>query len=219
MRKKTVRAVLFGPQGCGKGTQGQLLADRFDIPLIGAGDLFRAEISARTQLGKLVKQYVESGKLAPDELVNAVITSQLKKHDLSRGFILDGYPRNIEQANSMDRLSKINLAIYLKIPDVEAVRRLAGRRQCTHCKSNFHVTDAPPVKPGVCAVCGGPLKKRADDVEDVIRQRLAAFHFMTEPMASYYRQQGVLLQINAEQSIQYVFADLVKKLARLGFGG
>ncbi len=218
MRKKTVRAVLFGPQGCGKGTQGQLLADRFDIPLIGAGDLFRDEITAKTQLGRLVKQYVESGKLAPDELVNAVIASQLKKYDLSRGYILDGYPRNIEQANYMDRLSKINLAIYLKISDQEAVRRLSGRRQCADCKSNFHTSDAPPVKTGVCSVCGGPLKKRADDVEDIIRQRLAAFHFMTEPMASYYRQQGVLLQINAEQSIQYVFADLIKKLARLGFG-
>lgn len=218
MRKKTVRAVLFGPQGCGKGTQGQLLADRFDIPLIGAGDLFRAEITAKTQLGKLVKQYVESGKLAPDELVNAVIASQLKKLDLSHGFILDGYPRNIEQANSMDRLAKINLAIYMKIPDKEAVRRLSGRRQCADCKTIFHITDAPPVKPNICSVCGGQLKKRTDDVEDVIRQRLAAFHFMTEPMAAYYRQQGVLLQINGEQSIQYVFADLIKKMARLGFG-
>jgi len=218
MRKKTIRAVLFGPQGCGKGTQGQLLADRFDIPLIGAGDLFRSEIAAKTQLGKLAKQYVDSGKLAPDELVNAVILSQLKKYDLSRGYILDGYPRNIEQANSMDRLSKINLAIYIKISDAEAIRRLAGRRQCTDCKSTFHLTDAPSAKPGICSICSGPLKKRADDVEDIIRQRLAAFHFVTEPLAAYYRQQGVLLQINGEQSIQYVFADLIKKMAKLGFG-
>lgn len=218
MSRKTIRAVLFGPQGCGKGTQGQLLAERFDIPLIGAGDLFRAEITSRTHLGKLVKDYVDSGKLAPDELVNAVLASQLKKHDLSRGYILDGYPRNVEQAGYFDRLSKVNLAVYIKISDKEAVRRLSGRRQCAKCKTNYHVTDAPPAKPNICSVCGGKLAKRADDVEDIIRQRLAAFHFMTEPMASYYRQQGVLLQINGEQSIQYVFADITKKMARLGFG-
>jgi len=218
MLRKKIKAVLFGPQGCGKGTQGQLLADRFDIPLIGAGDLFRAEISARTQLGKLVKSHVDRGALAPDELVNAVIASQLKKLDLSRGFILDGYPRNVEQATQMDRIMKVNLAVYIKISDKEAVRRLMGRRQCKRCKFVYHLTDAPPAKPDVCSICGGPLMRRADDTEDVIRQRLAAFHFMTEPLVTYYRQQGVLLAINGEQSIPYVFEDLVKKMAKLGFG-
>lgn len=219
MIRKKVKAVLFGPQGCGKGTQGQLLSERFDIPLIGAGDLFRAEISTKTQLGKLAKSYVDRGALAPDELVNAVIMSQLKKLDLSRGFILDGYPRNVEQASYLDRLAKVNLAIYLKISDKEAVRRLVGRRQCKDCKFVYHLTDAPPVKPDICSLCGGPLIKRADDTEDIIRQRLAAFHFMTEPLASYYRQQGVLLTINADQTIPDVFADLIKKMARLGYGG
>ncbi len=216
MRKK-IRAVLFGPQGCGKGTQGQLLADRFDIPLVGAGDLFRAEISARSQLGKLAKSYVERGALAPDELVNAVIASQLKKVDLARGFILDGYPRNVEQATYLDRIMKVNLAVYIKITDKEAVRRLQGRRQCKRCKFTYHLTDAPPAKSNQCSICGGPLIKRADDTEDIIRQRLAAFHFMTEPLVSYYRQQGVLLPINGEQSIPYVFEDMIKKMAKLGF--
>ncbi len=217
MVRKKVKAVLFGPQGCGKGTQGNLLSDRLGVPLIGAGELFRSEITAGSQLGKLVQDYVSSGTLAPDELVNAVVANQLKRLDLTRGYVLDGYPRNIEQANYLDRLTKVNLAIYLKISDQEAVRRLSGRLQCSACKFVFHETKSPPAKPGICSICGGKLYRRDDDTEDVIRRRLAAFHFMTEPMATYYRQRGVLLQVNAEQSIPYVFQDIMKKIIKLGF--
>ena len=218
MARKKIHAVLFGPQGCGKGTQGQLLAERFCIPLIGAGELFREEISEGTKLGMLVKEYVEHGSLAPDELVNAVMTNRLKKTNLEKGFILDGFPRNVEQAHHLDRLLKINLAIYLRLSDKEAIRRLVGRRQCKSCKAVFHVTDVPTPEPNVCPICGGKLVKRDDDVEDLIVRRLAAFHFMTEPLVSYYRQKGTLLTINAEQPIGEVFKDIVKKMAKLGFG-
>ncbi len=217
MIKQRIRAVLFGPQGCGKGTQGELLADRFDVPVIGSGEMFRAEITEKTHLGKIVQEYVDSGLLAPDEVVNAVVQQRLQKLDLSKGFILDGYPRNVEQATHLDRIMKINLAIHVKISDTEAVRRLLGRRQCAKCKYVYNVTEAPPAIENVCSVCGGPIVKRADDTEDVIRRRLATFHFMTEPLASYYRQRGVLLVVNGEQSIPYVFEDLVKKMAKLGF--
>jgi adenylate kinase len=217
MTKAKIRAVLFGPQGCGKGTQGELLADRFDIPLVGAGELFRAEIAEGTQLGMLVKEYVEHGSLAPDELVNAVMANRLKKTQLEKGFILDGYPRNVEQATQLDRLLKINLAIYLKISDKEAVRRLEGRRQCKNCKSIFHVEEAPPPLPDTCSICGGKLIRRSDDYEEAIVRRLAAFHFMTEPLVIYYRQRGTLLTINAEQPIHEVFRDITKKMAKLGF--
>ena len=219
MSKKRLRATIFGAQGSGKGTQGQLLADRFDIPLIGSGELFRAEITEGTSLGKLVKQHVNEGTLAPDELVNAVITHRLKKLDLSHGFLLDGYPRNVEQGQHLDRLAKVNLAIHIKISDKEAVRRLLGRVQCTACKQVYHLTDAPPIKPGLCALCGHALIRRADDSEEVIRSRLAAYHFMTEPLTSFYRQRGVLLNINGEQPIPYVFEDILKKMAKLGFVG
>jgi adenylate kinase len=217
MMKQRIRAVLFGPQGCGKGTQGELLADRFDVPVIGSGEMFRAEISEKTHLGKIVQEYVDSGLLAPDEVVNAVVQQRLQKLDLSKGSILDGYPRNVEQATHLDRIMKINLAIHVKISDTEAVRRLLGRRQCAKCKYVYNVTEAPPAIENVCSVCGGVIVKRADDTEDVIRRRLATFHFMTEPLASYYRQRGVLLVVNGEQSIPYVFEDLVKKMAKLGF--
>lgn len=218
MSRKKIRAILFGPQGCGKGTQGQLLAERFDIPLIGAGDLFREEIAEGTQLGLMVKEYVDHGSLAPDELVNAVITHRLKKTDLSKGFILDGFPRNVEQAQHLDKLLKVNLAIYLRMSDTEAMRRLLGRRQCETCRALFHVTDIPSPKPDTCSVCTGRLIRRADDEEETIVRRLATFHFITEPLVSYYRQKGTLLTIQAEQSVGEVFHDAIKKMAKLGFG-
>ena len=217
MISKKLRAVIFGPQGCGKGTQGQLLSDRFGVPLIGAGDLFRAEIAEKTQMGKLAKRHVDRGDLAPDELGNAIIAVQLKKQPIQNGFILDGYPRNVEQATFLDKIVKINLAIYFKISDAEAVRRLTGRLQCSRCRHVYHVTDAPPAKPGICSICGGKLYHREDDTEPIIRRRLATFHFMTEPLASFYRQRGALLVVNGEQAIPYVFEDLTKKMAKLGF--
>lgn len=217
MKKKHLRAILFGPQGCGKGTQGQLLADRFDIPLIGVGEMFRAEIAEGTTLGKLAKKYVESGVLAPDELVNAIVANRLKRSNITRGFILDGYPRNVEQATHLDRIAKVNLALQIKISDKEAVHRLTGRLQCVACKQVYHEIESPPIKPGVCVLCGKKLKRRNDDTEELVRSRLATYHFMTEPISAYYRQRGALLNINGEQAIPYVFEDIMKKLAKLGF--
>ncbi len=217
MLKTKIYAVLFGPQGCGKGTQGWLLAERFDLPLIGSGDMFRAEIAEKTHLGKLIKTYVDKGLLAPDDIVNAVVAHRLQRLDLSHGFILDGYPRNVEQAMHLDRIVNINLAVYIRMSDTEAVRRLVGRRQCVRCSAIYHVTDVPSIKPDICTVCGGKLKPRSDDTKDAIRKRLASFHFMTEPLAAYYRQRGVLLVVNGEQAIPYVFEDLIKKMAKLGF--
>jgi len=217
MKQKNLQAVVFGPQGSGKGTQGLLLAERFNIPLVGAGDLFRAEMSQQSTLGNLVSQYVTQGLLAPDDLVNAVMARQLKKLDLTKGFILDGYPRNVEQAMHLDKLIKIKLAVQIKISDEEAVARLSGRTQCKKCKTVYHDKFAPPAKKGICSLCGEPLVQRADDTQDVIMQRLEAYHLLTAPMASYYRQKAILLTINGEQPIQYVFEDVIKKIAKLGF--
>lgn len=216
-KKKTIHVVLFGPQGCGKGTQGQLLTERFSIPFVSAGDMFRDEIAEKTHLGLLIDEYVNRGLLAPDEVVNAIVARRLQALDLSHGFVLDGYPRNVEQAIHLDRLMKINLAIYLKISDKESLRRLAGRLQCPICKQVYHVTDAPPLKSGKCSVCGSRLIRREDDTEELIRHRLVTYHFMTEPLMAYYRQRGVLLTVNGEQPIAYVFQDIIKRMAKLGF--
>ncbi|MBU1033275.1 MAG: nucleoside monophosphate kinase [Patescibacteria group bacterium] len=217
MAKKRLRAIMFGPPGSGKGTQGQLLADRFDVPHVSTGELFRAEIAGKSAQGKMLKKYVEAGALVPDELTNAVVTNQLKRMDLRKGFVLDGYPRNVEQATHLNRVVKINIAVQLRVADVEAVRRLVGRVQCVDCEQVYHKTDSPPIKPGMCALCGGNLIKRNDDTKNLIRKRLETFHFMTEPLVSYYRQKGVLLTINGEQAIPYVFEEIMKKTAKLGF--
>lgn len=218
MKHKRLRAVIFGPQGSGKGTQGELLADRFDVPLVGAGDLFRAEIAKDTALGKLVKQSVKEGRLAPDETVNGIMSHQLKSLDLSRGFLLDGYPRNVDQAQYLQRLLPPNVAIALKLSDAEAVKRLVDRLQCQRCKHVFSRHALPSSIPsGKCIYCGGTLEHRSDDTEKIIRARLTTYHFMTEPLLRYYRERGILLAVNGEQRIEDVFEDLIKRLAKLGF--
>lgn len=217
MRRKRVRGIIFGPQGSGKSTQGHLLAEWFDIPFIGSGELLRQEIQEKTSLGMLVEQYVAHGMLAPDELVNAIIKKRLKDLDMEGGFLLDGYPRNIEQAEDLDKHLSIDLAIHLKMTDAIALRRLLGRLYCPACRSVFHELESPPAIPGICSVCGGPLKRRDDDQEETIRHRLMAYRFMTEPMTTYYRQRGVLLSVNADQPIPFLFQELIKKMAKLGF--
>lgn len=217
MAKKHLHAVLFGPQGCGKGTQGKLLSQYFGISLIGTGDLFRAEIAEETPPGLLIKSYVDKGMLVPDELANAIIQRRL--HDVGKkgGFILDGYPRNVEQAEALDRVTQITLAIQLRVSDQESVWRLRGRRQCPSCRLMYHLQAAPPKTENTCDACGVALVKRKDDEEDIIKTRLAAYHFMTEPLASYYRQRGVLLAVNGEQSIRSLFDELTRKIKKLGF--
>ena len=165
----------------------------------------------------MVEQYVAHGMLAPDELVNAILKKQVKDLDTQTGFLLDGYPRNVEQAEDLDKYLKIDIAIHVKISDELALKRLLGRLYCPDCRSIFHEIDSPPALPGICSVCGGKLKHRDDDQEDVIRNRLMEYRFMTEPMAGYYRQRGVLLTINGDQPIPFLFQELVKKMGKLGF--
>lgn len=217
MRRRCLRVTLFGPQGCGKGTQGQLLADRYGVPLIGSGDVFREEIAEGTALGRLVDEYVRAGVLAPDELVHAIVRKHMQTLDAEKGFVLDGYPRNVEQAAGLDRWLPIYLAIQLKLSDVEAVHRLEGRRQCASCRTVFHIQMAKPSSFGRCSLCGGLLHRREDDKPDIVRHRLEGYHYMTEPLAAYYRQRGVLLVVNADQTIEQVFADATHKMQRLGF--
>ncbi len=217
MPRKRVRALIFGPQGSGKSTQGRLVADWFDIPWISSGDLFRQEIEERSPLGKLAEEYVQHGMLAPDEVVQAIMKKRLAGLDTEKGFVLDGYPRNVEQAESMDRFLRINIAIQIKISDEEAVSRLSKRLYCPACHAVFHTEEAPPALPGICSLCQSPLRRREDDAEEVVRSRLMAYHFMTEPMASHYRQRGTLLSLNGEQPIPSLFQEVIRKMTKLGF--
>ncbi len=218
MRRKKLRAVCFGPQGAGKSVQAALLAERFDVPLVSSGEALRAEMAEDSAIGDLVSEYVDAGMFAPDELANAILTRRLKSLDSNAEFVLDGYPRNVEQAETLDRFARITIAIQLKISDTCAVKRLAGRLVCDSCHAALQrdgMMTASGPKP--CPVCGGTLVMRPKDEEETARRRLAAYHFMTEPLAAYYRQRGVLLAINGEQTVSDLFDELTKKLAKLGF--
>jgi adenylate kinase len=213
MRRKRLRAVIFGPQGAGKSLQASLVAERFDVPMVSSGEAFRAEIGENTAIGDLVSEYVSAGMFAPDELSNAILTKRLKTIDLNGGFVLDGYPRNVEQAETLDRFARVTLAVQIKLPDASAVKRLTERLVCPSCRATTPRSGAT----SVCSVCAGPLEARPKDEEEPVRRRLAAYHFMTEPLAAYYRQRGVLLAVNGEQTASDLFDELVRKLAKLGF--
>lgn len=218
MRRKKLRAVFFGPQGAGKSVQASMLAERFDVPFVSSGEAFRSEIAEKTAIGDLVSEYVSAGMFAPDELANAILTKRLKVLDPDAGFVIDGYPRNVEQAETLDRFARITLAIQLKISDTSSVKRLAGRLVCRSCHVALQRDGMMTAsKPKPCPVCGGVLEFRAKDEEDAVRRRLAAYHFMTEPLAGYYRQRGVLLAVNGEQAVSDLFDELTRKLAKLGF--
>ncbi len=215
MARVRLRALLFGPNGAGKTTQGQLLAERYGVPFVSAGNVLRAEIKEKTAIGKMVESYVDAGMLAPDELVDAIVLKRLKGLAMERGYVLDGFPRNVEQAVALDKLLKPNLSIQLKLPDAVAIKRLRGRLVCEQCRSVFHREFG--ISSMQCTVCSGKLTTRKDDAEDAVRRRLAVYHFMTEPLAAHYRQRGILLAVNADQSIADLYEELCKKTQKLGF--
>ncbi len=219
MARTYIRAALFGPQGAGKTTQAQLMSEWFGVPCISSGELLRGEVQEGTPLGQLVTRYVEHGVLAPDEVVNAIFRKRLASLlTAARGFVLDGLPRNVEQAEDLDQYAKINLAIHFKLSDAVAESRLLGRIFCASCQAVYHEEYVPLVKSGVCSVCGGRVERRQEDADDgSVRDRLLAYHFMTEPLTTYYRQRGVLLSINADQPIPFLFQEVIRKLSKLGF--
>ncbi len=215
--RKRLRAVFIGPPGSGKFTQAQRLARAFGVPLLSSGTCLRKEIEEGSPLGKLVREYVEYGMLAPDELVNAIVLKQLRAPSLEKGFVLEGYPRNIEQASSLERLAKMSLAVHLKIDDEIAQTRVKERRECAYCGQVFHLTAVPPGPLETCTECGHGLQGRGSDVADAFYSRAAVYHFMTEPLVGYYRQRGILLSVKAEQPVTSLEQELFRKAKKLGF--
>ncbi|GAB2914749.1 adenylate kinase [Streptomyces mayteni] len=198
-----MRIVLVGPPGAGKGTQAALLAQRLDIPHISTGDLFRANISQGTELGRQVESILRSGGLVPDEVTIAMAADRMAKPDAEDGFLLDGFPRNIGQAKALDALLveqglRLDAVLDLEVPEDEVVKRIAGRRTCRKDSSHtFHVEYKQPKAEGVCDECGGELYQREDDQEETVRKRLAIYHEETEPIIDYYREQGLVVTITA----------------------
>ena len=214
-----MRIVLVGPPGAGKGTQAAFLAKNLSIPHISTGDLFRANISQGTPLGKQAKAYMDAGNLVPDEVTIAMAKDRMGQPDAQRGFLLDGFPRNVSQAEALDDMlktesMKLDAVLDLEVPEDEVVKRIAGRRVCRNESSHvFHVTYSPPKKERVCDVCGGELYQRDDDREDTVRKRLEVYHSQTEPIIDYYRAQGLVVTISALGKVEDVTGRAMAALA------
>ncbi|MFE9096014.1 adenylate kinase [Streptomyces sp. NPDC007264] len=198
-----MRIVLVGPPGAGKGTQAAFLAKNLSIPHISTGDLFRANISQQTELGKLAKSYMDAGNLVPDEVTIAMAKDRMEQPDAEHGFLLDGFPRNVSQAQALDETlgtegMKLDAVLDLEVPEDEVVKRIAGRRVCRNESAHvFHVAYKAPKQEGVCDLCGGELYQRDDDSEDTVRKRLEVYHTQTEPIIDYYKAQGLVVTISA----------------------
>jgi len=181
-----VRIILLGPPSSGKGTQASALAEEYDIPHISTGEILRSEVDKKTELGKKAASYMSEGKLVPDDLVIRRMESRLSQEDCTRGFILDGYPRTVEQAVALDKAFAADVVLYIDVTEDEVVRRAAGRRVCKPCKAIFHVDFNPPKTAEVCDVCGSKLTIREDDAEPTVRKRLKVFREMTPPLIARY---------------------------------
>ena len=180
--KNPRRIIIFGPQGSGKDTQSERLSRHLKIPPVITGDLFRKEISKRTKIGKIVSRRLKEGKLAPDEITISLVRKKLKEKKLKKGFILNGFPRNLKQAKALDKITAIDWVIELFISDKEGIRRLSGRRLCPVCGATFHLQYKPPKKPGLCDHCRKKLVIREDDKPEIIKKRLSIYHKETEPV-------------------------------------
>lgn len=207
--------ILLGPPGAGKGTQSVVLAGKYGLPHISTGDILRESVKAGQPLGLKAKEYMDKGALVPDEVVTGIAADRLKKPDTKKGFILDGFPRTIAQAEDLDKeLNKmgrrIDLVLYFATSTDVAIERLTGRRVCKSCGFNYHVKNIPPKKDGICDKCGGPLIHRVDDNEATVRNRLKVYEDQTKPLIDYYTKQGTLKKVSGDMSVDELFKVLSK---------
>ena len=213
MKDETMNTVLLGPPGAGKGTQAENLSVKYGWPQVATGDMFRAALDSGTPLGLEARKYLDAGELVPDEVVEKVVAERLSQDDCAEGFILDGFPRNVHQAGALERYlaeesRELGLVANIEVDEEMLVKRISGRRVCSQCGSNSHVTFSPPAMEGRCDSCGGELYQRSDDLEETVRHRLEVYREQTEPLIAHYRPGGRLITIDGSRSTDEVFADV-----------
>ncbi|MBP8035906.1 MAG: adenylate kinase [Negativicutes bacterium] len=209
--------LLMGPPGAGKGTQAAKLVERYDIPHVSTGDIFRGALQERTPLGLEAKRYMDVGALVPDQVTVGITRERLAKSDCIGGFILDGFPRTLQQAHALDQMLakmgiRLNKVVNIVVPDQELIPRLTGRRICQSCGATYHMEFRPPAQPSICDRCGGELYQRTDDQEETVRERLEVYRLQTQPLIQYYQERDLYSEINGAQSTEAVFRDIVVSL-------
>lgn len=209
-----MKLILLGPPGAGKGTQAEVLTKQFGIETISTGVMLRAAIREGTELGILAKQYIDEGKLVPDEVVVGIVKDRLSKDDCKNGFILDGFPRTIAQAEALDNAGiEIDKVLSLEVDDEIIVERLTGRRECKTCGTPYHIKNKPVPADGKCTVCGGSeIVQRADDNEETIRNRIEVYHEQTEPIKEYYAAKGKVVSVDSSKTVEHTNAAVSKAL-------
>ena len=212
-----MKIIMLGAPGAGKGTQAKQIAGKYSIPHISTGDIFRANIKNGTELGKKAKEYMDQGLLVPDELTCDLVVDRIGQDDCKNGFVLDGFPRTIPQAealtNALNELGqRMDYAIDVDVPDENIVKRMSGRRACLECGATYHVVSIPPKKEGICDACGSELVLRDDDKPETVQKRLDVYHEQTQPLIDYYKKAGILKSVDGTQPMEDVFAEIVKIL-------
>ncbi|MBR5115990.1 MAG: adenylate kinase [Lachnospiraceae bacterium] len=209
-----MKIIMLGAPGAGKGTQAKMIAEKYGIPHVSTGDIFRANLKEGTPLGMKAKEYMDKGALVPDELTVEILLDRVAKDDCKDGYVLDGFPRTIPQAEVLDsELTKlddaVDLAIDVEVPDENIVRRMSGRRACLKCGATYHIEHIPPKQEGICDACGEPLVQRDDDKEETVMKRLAVYHEQTQPLIDYYTKKGILKTVDGTKDMKDVFEDIV----------
>ena len=211
--------LLLGPPGAGKGTQAAKLVKKYGIPHISTGDMFRAAVKEGTELGKKAKACMDAGQLVPDEITIGIVRERLQKPDCTKGFILDGFPRTVEQADALDGILKslsihLTRAVDISVPSSSLIERAVGRRVCKKCGAAYHIRFNPSKKDGVCDECGGETYQRADDSEETMKSRLSVYDAQTKPLIRYYQKAGLYSEIDGSQEMSKVFADITACLEK-----
>ena len=212
-----MKIIMLGAPGAGKGTQAKMIAEKYSVPHVSTGDIFRANIKNGTELGKEAKKYMDQGLLVPDELTVKILLDRVAQDDCKNGYVLDGFPRTIPQAQVLDKaLSElddaIDYAINVEVPDENIIRRMGGRRACLTCGATYHVEHIPPKKEGICDACGSELVLRDDDKPETVKNRLDVYHKQTQPLIDFYEAKGILKSVDGTVPMEDVFAAITEIL-------